>query len=125
MNVTLEINGRDFSPRLSTYNPYKEVSYGRVITTLAGREIPCSKSVRQMIEFSLIPTDYATADMDYAALCGNELVVTYTDPDQNGARQTKLFRLVSNVDSRYGIHSVNGKDYYKRGKFTLRAIYAG
>ena len=122
MNVTLTINGRDFAPRLSTYKVYKEVSYGKVITVLSGREIPCQKTVRQMIEFSVFPLDYTTFQADYAVLSQDTLTVSFTDPD-DGTTETQSFRLVTDLDAVYGLLSVNGSDYYKRGAITLRAIY--
>ena len=120
MNVTLAINGRDFAPRLSTYKAYKEVSQSRVITTLSGKEISATRE-RQIVEFSVFPLDYETAVDDYSVLSAATLNVTYTDPD-DGADETQEFRLDSNLDAVYGIKSINGNDYYKRGTIRLRAV---
>ena len=122
MDVTLEINGRDFSPRLSTYRVEQEVSYPDMLTTMDGTEHYGKPYRRDVIYFSLFPFDDDTSNQDYIVLSDSSLSVNYTNPQEEGAE--KLYRemkLYSNLSSTFGLRSVNGKRYYKGGEIALRA----
>lgn len=123
MDVTLEINGRDFSSRLSTYRVEQEITYPDMITTMDGTEHYGKPYRRDVIYFSLLPFDDDTANQDYAVLANYGLSVNYTNPQEDGAE--KLYRemkLYSNLSSAFGLRSVNGKRYYKGGEIVLRSI---
>lgn len=122
MDVTLEINGRDFSSRLSTYRVEQEVSYPDMLTTMDGTEHYGKPYRRDVIYFSLFPFDDDTSNQDYIVLSDPSLSVNYTNPQVEGAE--KLYRemkLYSNLSSTFGLRSVNGKRYYKGGEIALRA----
>ena len=122
MDVTLEINGRDFSSRLSTYRVEQEVTYSDVLTTLDGTEHYGKPYKRDLVYFSLFPFDDDTANQDYLVLAASSLSVNYTNPQAENAE--KLYRdmkLYSNLSNVFGLRSVNGKRYYKGGEIALRA----
>lgn len=123
MNVNLEINGRDFSTRLSTYHVEQEISYPDMKTTIDGTEHYGKIRRRDVVYFSLLPFDDDTASQDYAVLASPALVVNYTVPTVEGAEKQFInMKLVSNLSNVFGLRSVNGKRYYKGGEITLRAI---
>lgn len=122
MDVTLEINGRDFSSRLSTYRVEQEVTYPDMIMTMDGTEHYGKPYKRDVVYFSLFPFDDDTANQDYMVLADSSLYVNYTNPQADNAE--KLYRemkLYSNLSSAFGLRSVNGKRYYKCGEIALRA----
>lgn len=122
MDVTLEINGRDFSSRLSTYRVEQEVTYPDMLTTMDGTEHYGKPYRRDVIYFSLFPFDDDTANQDYWVLADSSLSVNYTNPQADNAE--KLYRemkLYSNLSSAFGLRSFNGKRYYKGGEIALRA----
>ena len=122
MDVTLEINGRDFSSRLSTYRVEQEITYPDMLITMDGTEHYGKPYRRDVIYFSLFPFDDDTANQDYAVLADSSLSVNYTNPQAKNA--DKLYRdmkLYSNLSAVFGLRSVNGKRYYKGGEIALRA----
>ena len=122
MDVTLKINGRDFSTRLSTYRVEQEITYPDMLTTMDGTEHYGKPYKRDVIYFSLFPFDDDTANQDYAVLSDSSLSVNYTNPHADNAE--KLYRgmkLYSNLSSAFGLRSVNGKRYYKGGESALRS----
>lgn len=122
MDVTLEINGRDFSSRLSTYRVEQEVTYPDMLMTMDGTEHYGKPYKRDVVYFSLFPFDDDTANQDYMVLADSSLSVNYTNPQEDNAE--KLYRemkLYSNLSSSFGFRSVNGKRYYKGGEIALRA----
>ena len=122
MNVTLEINGRDFSSRLSTYRVEQEVTYPDMLTTMDGTEHYGKPYRRDVIYFSLFPFDDDTANQDYAVLSDSSLSVNYTNPQaDNYEKLYKEMKLYSSLSAVFGLRSVNGKRYYKGGEIALRA----
>lgn len=123
MDVTLEINGRDFSSRLSTYRVEQEVSYSGMLTTMDGTEHYGKRRMRDTVYFSLFPFDDDTAAEDYKILSSPSLLVSYTVPQADGAlKQGKYMQLNSSLGAAFGLRSVNGKRYYKGETIALRAI---
>ena len=122
MDVTLEINGRDFSSRLSTYRVEQEVTYPDMLTTMDGTEHYGKPYRRDVIYFSLFPFDDDTANQDYLVLADSSLSVNYTNPQADNAEKLyKDMKLYSNLSAVFGLRSVNGKRYYKGGEIALRA----
>ena len=122
MDVTLEINGREFSSRLSTYRVEQEVTYLDMLTTMDGTEHYGKPYRRDVIYFSLFPFDDDTANQDYAVLSNSSLSVNYTNPQSDDAEKLyKDMKLYSNLSAVFGLRSVNGKRYYKGGEIALRA----
>ena len=122
MYVTLKINGRDFSPRLSTYRVEQEVTYPDMLTTMDGTEHYGKPYKRDVIYFSLFPFDDETANQDYLVLSDSSLSVNYTNPQADNAEKLyKEMKLYSNLSAVFGLRSVNGKRYYKGGEIALRA----
>ena len=122
MDVTLEINGRDFSPRLSTYRVEHEITYPDMLTTMDGTEHYGKPYRRDVIYFSLFPFDDDTANQDYAVLSDSSLSVNYTNPQADNAEKLyKEMKLYSSLSAVFGLRSVNGKRYYKGGEIALRA----
>lgn len=121
MNITLTISGRDFSPRLSTYNVTKETAYQTSVTTMGGVEHVAGVLSRDIVTFSLWPSQDAVADDDYAALRPRIVSVTFTNPFTN-ANSTKQMRVTSDLSQVFGIVSANGHIYYRGGEISLRAL---
>lgn len=122
MDVTLEINGRDFSSRLSTYRVEQEVTYPDMLTTMDGTEHYGKPCKRDVIYFSLFPFDDDTANHDYMALVDTSLTVNYTNPQAADSEKSyKPMKLFSNLSAVFGLRSVNGKRYYKGGEIALRS----
>lgn len=123
MDVTLEINGRDFSSRLSTYRVEQEVTYPDVLTTMDGTEYYGKPYRRDVIYFSLFPFDDDTANQDYMCLADSSLSVSYTNPQAyNAEKLNKTMKLYSNLSNAFGLRSANGKRYYKGSEIVLRSI---
>ena len=122
MDVTLVINGRDFSSRLSTYRVEQEVTYPDMLTTMDGTEHYGKPYRRDVIYFSLFPFDDDTANQDYAVLSDSSLSVNYTNPQADNAEKLyKEMKLYSSLSAVFGLRSVNGKRYYNGGEIALRA----
>ena len=122
MDVTLKINGRDFSSRLSTYRVEQEVTYPDMLTTMDGTEHYGKPYRRDVIYFSLFPFDDDTANQDYAVLSDPSLSVNYTNPQADNAEKLyKEMKLYSSLSAVFGLRSVNGKRYYKGGEIALRS----
>lgn len=120
MDITLTLNGVDFSGRVSTYEVKKIVETVASITTLDGVEHVVQRT-RDQITFSLIPFSDATATADYNALKALQFSGTYTDPNAN-TTTTKTLRITSDLNAVFGLKSVDGNRYYKGGKIVLRAV---
>ena len=122
MDVTLKINGRDFSTRLSTYRVEQEITYPDMLTTMDGTEHYGKPYRRDVIYFSLFPFDDDTANQDYLVLSDSSLSVNYTNPQADNAEKLyKEMKLCSSLSAVFGLRSVNGKRYYKGGEISLRA----
>ena len=122
MDVTLKINGRDFSTRLSTYRVEQEITYPDMMTTMDGTEHYGKQYKRDVIYFSLFPFDDDTANQDYLVLSDSSLSVNYTNPQSDNAEKLyKEMKLYSSLSAAFWLRSVNGKRYYKGGEIALRA----
>lgn len=120
-SLTLIIDNRIFSDKISTFNVTKEITYAKVMKTLNGKEVYRNKQERAILTFSLLPYCDATAERDYEVLHKGEFVVQYTDPDTMYLK-TQVMRIVSNLDRAFLLDSVNGRRYYKGENIILRAI---
>lgn len=120
MDITLTLNSRNFAPRVSTYAVHKRVEDVRTITTMDGVEHSVQRT-RDEIVFSLIPYSDATCTADYNALKALQFTSQYTDPN-TGNVSVRTLRVASNLESVFGLKSVDGNRYYKGGKITLRAV---
>ena len=67
-DITLKVNGRDFSKRLSTYTLNHEITYAGQLTSINGVERSGKKRIRDVLSFSLLPADPATIKADRMAL---------------------------------------------------------
>lgn len=122
MDVTLEINGRDFSSRLSTYRVEQEITYPDMLTTMDGTEHYGKPYKRDVIYFAILPFDDDTANQDYMVLADTSLTVNYTNPQAKDSEKLyKPMKLYSNLSAVFGLRSVNGKRYYKGGEIALRS----
>jgi len=124
MDVTLTINTRDFSGRLSKYSVKHEPIVRKVVTTMDYVEHVAIERYRTIIRFALIPISDDDAEYDYAALSEGVFSATYTDP-YAGADVSQMMRLNTNLSAAYGIKSADGNHYYKGGEIELRAIAPG
>lgn len=123
MDVTLTINGRDFSSRLIEYGVEQEVTYPDMITTLDGTEHYGKPNKRDIINFRLLMFDDNQAQEDYDVLTASTLLVTYTNPQaQNQLKFERQMKVTSNLLATFGIRSWNGLRYYKGDIITLRAV---
>ena len=121
MDITLIINNRDFSDRLSTYQVTKETGFGSVVATLGGVEHVGGRTSRDLVTFTLLPGDDKTARRDYRALQRRVVKCTYYNP-HTGVRRTRDMRVVSDLSQTFGLRAANGSRYYKSGAVTLRAL---
>ena len=123
MDVTLTINGRDFSSRLTHYSVEQEITYPDIVTTLDGTEHYGKPRKRDIINFRLMMFDDQQAMADYYALTASTLLVTYTDPKAAGLLKTnKVMKVTSNLLATFGIQSWNGLRYYTGEVITLRSV---
>lgn len=120
MDITLTFNNRDFSARVSTYEVNKLVEQVKLITTMDGVEHAVQRT-RDVVTFSLFPYNDTTATADYNALKALQATGRYTDPN-TGSVSERTLRVVSDINSTFGLKSVDGNRYYKGGKITLRAV---
>lgn len=119
IDVTLVFDGLDLSAKLSTYNVTHEVEVSDSITAIDGTEYTAQR-IRPTVSFSFIPlTDAQTAAI-YEKLSALVGVLTYTDP-YLGRDNTIVARANSNLESVFGLRSIDGNRYYKGGKIVLRA----
>ena len=119
LDVTLIIENLDLHMRLSTFSFTNEVTYRNVITTLDETEHPYPGKIRPIINFSLIPgTEEEDAEL-YNVLKKLIFNVTYSE---NGTDVTKKMRLVSNIESKFLLKSVDGKRRYRNGVIQLRGV---
>lgn len=121
MNVTLKIDGVDFSEKLSTYKVDQEVYYAKVITALDNTEYASPGNFRPVLTLSWRPlTDEESADL-YYALSRFKIDIKYTNPYTN-QDVTRKMRLAGNLESSFALTSVDGKRRYIGGNITLRGI---
>ena len=123
MDVTLEINGRDFSSCLSTYRVEQEITYPDMLTTMDGTEHYGKPHKRDLIYFSLLPFDDDAAYEYFSVLNNHNLSVNYTDPKSGNAdKMNREMKIYSNLSAAFGLRSVSGKRYYKGNEIVLRSI---
>jgi hypothetical protein len=120
MDITLTLNNRDFASRVATYAVHKLVEEVRSITTMDGTEHAVQR-IRDEVVFSLIPYSDATCTADYNALKVLQFSASYTDPN-TGNVSVRTLRVTSNLESVFGLKSIDGNRYYKGGDITLRAV---
>lgn len=113
--ITLTVGTRDFSSRLSSYEVLREVTYKSVSTNRLGVEKPKGQRIRTAISFSLLPTTAANAALDYTALKGESVEVTFTDPYTNSVRTINC-RVVSDI----AVTFANGSYYLASQDIQLR-----
>lgn len=124
MDVTLTINGRDFSSRLVEYGVEQEISYPDMVTTIDGTEHYGKPHKRDIVNFRLLMFDDNQAQEDYETLTASTLLVTYTNPQaHNQLKVERVMMVTSNILATFGIRSWNGLRYYKGGIITLRAVH--
>ena len=123
MDVTLTINGRDFSSRLTQYSVEQEITYPDIVTTLDGTEHYGRPRKRDIINFRLLMFDDNQAQEDYDILTASTLLVTYTNPQvRNQLKVERVMKVTSNLSAAFGILSWNGLRYYTGGDIVLRAV---
>ena len=123
MDVTLTINGRDFSSRLTQYSVEQEITYPDILTTLDGTEHYGKPHKRDIIYFRLMMFDDNQAQEDYDVLTASTLLVTYTNPQvRNQQKIERVMKVTSNLTAAFGIRSWNGKRYYTGGSIMLRSV---
>lgn len=123
MDVTLTINGRDFSSRLTQYSVDQEITYPDIVTTLDGTEHYGKPYKRDIINFRMMMFDDHQAYEDYEVLTAPTLLVTYTNPQTlNKLKVERSMKVTSNLSTAFGIRSWNGLRYYKGETITLRSV---
>jgi hypothetical protein len=123
MDVTLTINGHDFSSRLTKYSVEQEITYPDMVTTLDGTEHYGKPYKRDIINFRLLMFDDNQAQEDYDILSAPTLIVTYTNPQaQNQLKVERVMKVTSNLLATFGIRSWNNLRYYTGGSITLRSV---
>lgn len=118
IDIVFKLNNVDYSQLLSKYTVTIETEYEDVIKTLDGTEYGVPK-YRPTIVFSLMPLTEAQSAALFNILKLGSITVTYTDTASN-ATQTATMRVVSNIESAFGLKSITGNRYYKGNAITLR-----
>lgn len=122
MDVTLTINGQDFSPVLSTYSVRYETAYAKSVKALDGTEYAGGFTIRPVLAFSLRPMTDAQAVIFYNALtAANPASCTYTDTASNVDRTARM-RLSTNLEYAFALRSSDNNRYYTGGQITLRGV---
>lgn len=123
MDVTLTINGRDFSSRLTEYGVEQEITYPDLVTTIDGTEHYGKPHKRDVISFRLLMFDDNQAKEDYETLTASTLLVTYTNPQApNQLKVERSMKVASNLSAAFGIRSWNGLRYYTGASILLRSV---
>lgn len=120
--LTLIANGRDFSSRIGTYSVVKKISYTDVLTALDHTEYPFPAPSKDEITFSLLPGTEETATADYNALSAMMFQASYTSPGEEGRTVTRRVRLMTDLENRFLLLSIDGKRRYRGGDITLRVL---
>lgn len=120
IDITFTLNGTDYSALLSTYTVTMEHTTPVNVLTLDGTEHVYERN-RPIINFTLIPlNDSQTASL-WATLRSTPISVTYTNT-YLGSDITAQMRVSSNLESAFGIKSIDGNRYYKGNTITLRQL---
>ena len=123
MDVTLTINGRDFSSRLTQYRVEQEITYPDMVTTIDGTEHYGKPHKRDIINFRLLIFDDNQAQKDYDILTASTLLVTYTNPQvRNQLKVERSMKVTSNLSATFGIRSWNNLRYYTGEEIILRSV---
>lgn len=123
MDVTLTINGRDFSSRLTQYRVEQEITYPDMVTTIDGTEHYGKSHMRDIIHFRLLIFDDNQAQEDYDILTASTLLVTYTNPQvRNQLKVERSMKVTSNLSATFGIRSWNSLRYYTGEEIILRSV---
>ena len=118
IDVTFKINGVDYSSLLSTYKVTHEVEYPTTITAIDGTEYGYARR-RPTVSFSLLPlTDQQSAEL-YSNMLSMNVLCQYTDP-YLGTVTTASMRVITSLESAFGLRSIDGNRYYKGRVITLR-----
>ncbi len=120
IDVTLNIGGLDLSDKLSTYRVKIEYSSQVNVTTMDGTE-HFHEFKRPVIEFKLIPLSDADTAAVFAKLRTSPVTVTYTNT-YLGTDVTAQMRVGTNLETAFGIRSIDGNRYYKGGEINLRQL---
>jgi sulfatase maturation enzyme AslB (radical SAM superfamily) len=118
INVTFQLNGVDFSSKLSTYNVRMLYEYPVVVTTLDGTE-HIHQRRRPQLSFSLIPLTEAEIKSLYDCLKTTTVTVYYTDTYTNN-NVTATMRVITELSHIFALDSVTGNRYYKGTEIALR-----
>lgn len=121
MDVTFEVNGVAMNQKLAAYDVTREVSYKKTITTMDDVEHALGQTSRAIITVSFWPLTDAEVKAYHSVLNSASLVIRFTDPDAD-RDVSKAFRLNSNLQSVFGLRSIDGNRYYKGGEIQLRAV---
>lgn len=123
MDVTFEVNGVTMNKKLATYSVTREVSYKKTVTTLDDVEHALGQTNRAVLTVSFWPLTDAEVAAYYGAFSSASLSIRFTDPDV-GRDVSRVFRLNSNLQSTFGLRSIDGNRYYKGGEIEFRAVSA-
>ena len=118
IDVTFKLNNVDFSNLLSTFKVTREVEYSSTMTAIDGTEYGWARR-RPIVTFSLVPLTDAQTAVLYNTIQSMEVSCEYTDP-YRGATSTGTMRVMSGLESVFGLRSADGNRYYKGTEITLR-----
>jgi len=118
INVTFQLNGVDFSQKLSTYNVKMLYEYPVFVTTMDGTEHAHQRK-RPQVVFSLVPLTDAEIKTLYDCLKYATVTVYYTDTYRNNA-VTATMRVETELSHIFALDSVTGNRYYKGTEIVLR-----
>ena len=123
MDVTLKLNGRDYSDRISSYRVVHEPVSQRIVTTMDYLEHTPLKKYRTVIRFTLDSMSEEDAEADYNALSDGVFTAIYTDP--YAGERTQTVHLTTDLDLVFVVTSTSGVRYYNGGELELRASAIG
>lgn len=123
VDVTLTCNSTALASYLSTYKVRKEITWGKIIKTLGGKESAAGKKERLVVTFSFRPLSDSEASTVYAAIIGNAVGSWTFTNRYTGTTTTTTMRLASDLDEAFGIKS-GTTHYYKGGAITIREVQA-
>lgn len=120
IDITFQLNGVSYSNLLSTYKVTNDIEVSDSITALDGTEHYAVRN-RPSLTISFIPLNDAQIAELYNLLSGITLEVRYFDPNINQERLIRM-RVTSNLQSVFGLKSIDGNRYYKGGEIVFRAV---
>ena len=121
MDITLKLGTVDVHKKVSTYAITREVSYGKVITTMDDKEHAVRSKDRYILSFSFLPMTEDEATTYCAALSETTVDVAFTDP-YTGESLVKAMRTMENLEATFALVSIDGKRRYKGGTIQMREI---